>query len=85
MDQVVGIYKTYARIDILETKDILDKEARNCKVLKVDSDVMWALFGQDTMFSTLKSDLRFLNLLIKTFESLNLEKDGITNSSLSYD
>ena len=37
------------------------------------------------MFSTLKSDLRFLNLLVKSLEGLDLEKDGDQNSSLSYD
>ncbi len=40
----------YARIDILEIKDILNAGARTCKVLKFDTDVMWALFGQDTMY-----------------------------------
>ncbi len=46
---------------------------------------MWALFGTDTMFDALKEDLRFLDSLIKTLESLDLAQDEESQSLDSYD
>lgn len=46
---------------------------------------MWALFGTDTMFDALKEDLRFLDSLIKTLESLDLEQDEESQSLDTYD
>lgn len=46
---------------------------------------MWALFGQDTMYSTLKEDLRFLNLLYNTLKDIDLKRDHIDHSMEAYD
>ncbi len=55
---VLGIFKTYAKIELLEVKSIIQAGASSAGISEFDLNVMWALFGHQTMLSLLKADLR---------------------------
>ena len=66
---VLGIFKTYATIDMLEARSIISTGLSS----DFDLSVMWARFGQQTLLHLLKDEIHLLDELRQMIEYLALD------------
>ena len=77
---LLGIYKGFCEVDIMEVDYLLSAAQRGVKPKKIDHKTLWACIGSHSLLSLIGDNLRILTAIKESIQSLELtnleDKDG---------
>jgi len=81
---VLGIYKGHAEIDFLETRAMIQAAEAGSKQKKVDLKTLFASFGNESVLSVLRGNLRILEVILNNLQAAQLADTEDIDGTASY-